>query len=158
SNLTQSTAVSAPLPWPYSLSGVQVLLDGKPAQILYVSSQQGNFLVPLDRAVAPAQVTVGAGSTSIDLPTPTPVALAAPGIFYDASTGYGRVFIPGTGQATEEQPATKGGYVEIYATGLGPVGDDSLTPQVKVGGLGANVIYHGVLAGTPGVYQVNAQI
>jgi uncharacterized protein (TIGR03437 family) len=158
SNLSKSTPVSAAFPWPDTLADVQVQLDGKPAPLLYVSEQQVNFLVPADRALGPAKITVVSGSASVDLPALTPVTLVSPGIFFDAASGYGRILIPGTAHGTEEQPVAKGGYVEIYATGLGPVGDAALTPQVTVGGVGASVTYHGLLSGSLGVYQINAQI
>jgi uncharacterized protein (TIGR03437 family) len=101
---------------------------------------------------------VVSGAASIDLPALAPVTLVSPGIFFDAATGYGRILVAGTAHFTEEQPVARGGYVEIYATGLGPAGDGALTPHVTVGGVEANVTYHGILSGSLGVYQVNARI
>jgi uncharacterized protein (TIGR03437 family) len=61
----------------------------------------------------------------------------------------------GTAQTTLEQPAARGAYVEIYATGLGPAG---LVPEVTIGGVPAIVEYSGLAPGYLGLYQVNAQV
>ena len=45
-NLAAGTRAAAPFPWPASISGVGVQLNGQPAPVLYVSDQQVNFLVP----------------------------------------------------------------------------------------------------------------
>ena len=53
----------------------------------------------------------------------------------------------------------RGTYVEIYATGLGPV-SGGLTvnqPRVLIGLTEAQILYSGLAPGLPGVYQVNAQ-
>src|SRR5439155_3707524 len=82
-NLAKGARVAAPFPWPDMLAGVQVLLDGKPAPVLFVSDTQVNFLVPLSQSVGAARVTVVTGSGSADLPAPAPVTLVSPGIFFD---------------------------------------------------------------------------
>ena len=150
--------MSAPYPWPITLAGVQVLLDGKPAPVMYVSSSQINFLAPPTQSVGTAKVTVVSSAASADLPVPEPVTLVSPGIFFDAASGYGAILIPGTTQTTKEQPAARGSFVEIYATGLGPSGAAALLPQVTIGGLPARVDYHGLAPGYLGLYQVNVQI
>ena len=58
----------------------------------------------------------------------------------------------------ETQPAARGSYVEIYATGLGPIGNGALLPEVTIGGVAAFVAYSGPVPEHPGVYQVNVQI
>jgi uncharacterized protein (TIGR03437 family) len=155
-NLTKGARAAASFPWPDTLAGVQVLLDGKAAPILFVNDTQVNFLVPDDQTVGAARVTVVTGSVSADLPGPAPVTLVSPGIFFDAATGYGAILNAGTTATTLEQPAARGDYVEIYATGLGPVG---LLPQVTIGGVPAGVTYSGLAPGyLAGFYQVDAQI
>ena len=89
----------------------------------------------------------------------------------------------GTGSAAAEDlnghlisssnPATRGGYVQLFCNGLGPVtnqpasGDSALgsplsstttTPTVTIGGVSANVIFSGLAPGFPGLYQVNLQV
>jgi uncharacterized protein (TIGR03437 family) len=130
----------------------QVLLDGRPAPVLFRSDRQVNFLVPLDQGVGATRVTVVAGGASADLPAT--VTLVSPGIFFDPATGYGAILKAGTALTTKDHPAARGDFVEIYATGLGPAG---LPPIVTIGGVAAEVIYSGA-SGYPGVYQVDAQI
>jgi uncharacterized protein (TIGR03437 family) len=138
------------------LSGARVLLDGKPAPVLFGNDTQVNFVVPLDQAIGAANLTVVTSSASIDLPAQ--VTLVSPGIFFDAPTGYGAILNAGTNLTTQERPASPGDFVEIYATGLGPLGAAAILPQVTIGGLPATVTYSGQAPGFPGLYQVNAQI
>jgi uncharacterized protein (TIGR03437 family) len=155
-NLAKGSRAAASLPWPDTLAGVQVLLDGKPAPVLFVSDTQVNFVVPVDQIVGSARVTIVANGVSGDLPAPAPVTPVSPGIFFDSATGYGAILNSGTTQSTLDQPAARGDYVEIYATGLGPAG---LLPQVTIGGAAANVTYSGLAPDyLGGLYQVNAQI
>jgi uncharacterized protein (TIGR03437 family) len=54
----------------------------------------------------------------------------------------------------------RGTYVEIYATGLGPLNGQrsSNEPQVIIGGSQTEVLYSGLAPGFPGLYQINATI
>jgi uncharacterized protein (TIGR03437 family) len=140
------------------LTGAEVLLDGSPARVLFASDTRVDFLAPLELSVGSVRVTVAAGSNSADLPAPAPVTLVSPGIFFDPATGYGRILNAGTAITTAEQPAARGDYIEIYATGLGPVDDTALVPEVTIGGAPASVTYSGLVSGYPGLYQVNVQI
>lgn len=158
SNLSRSAGVVAPLPWPDTLAGVRVLLDGKPAPVLFVSGSQVNFLVPLDQNVGALRVTLVTPDGSADVPSPAPLERVSPGIFYDAATGFGAILNPGTVRTTKDYPAARGDYVEIYATGLGPTGAATVTPEVTIGGAPASVSYSGLAPGYLGLYQVNVQI
>jgi uncharacterized protein (TIGR03437 family) len=157
-NLSSSAAVSAPVPWPTTLGGVQLLLDSQAVPLLYVSKTQINFLVPATQSVGTAKMTIVKGAASADMPVPAPVSLFSPGIFFDAASGAGAILIPGTAQTTKQQPAAPGSFVEIYATGLGPAVAGALFPEVSIAGLRANVTYSGLAPGYLGLYQVNAQI
>ena len=154
-NLTKGIRAAAPFPWPLSLAGVQILLDGKPAPVLFVSDSQVNFLAPGELSVGSVKLAVVAAGVEAELPAPAPVTLVSPGIFFDAATGYGSILNAGTTLTTTDQPAARGDYGEIYATGLGPAG---LTPEVTIGGSRANVTYSGLAPGYLGLYQVDAQI
>ena len=135
-NLAKGVRATAPYPWPDTLAGVRVLLDGKPAPVLLVSDARVDFLVPPDQSLGSTRLTVVAAGVSADLPAPAAVTLVSPGIFFDAATGYGSILNAGTKQTTLEQPAARGDSVEIYATGLGPTG---LVPEVTIGGVPAIV-------------------
>jgi uncharacterized protein (TIGR03437 family) len=106
----------------------------------------------------------------------TPVVPFAPGIFSTnmSGTGQGAILIGGTGTLAQNgSPATRGAYVSIFCTGLGPVtnppatglaaaaGAPSLTistPIVNIGGVTATLNYSGLAPGFAGLYQVNAQV
>jgi uncharacterized protein (TIGR03437 family) len=78
----------------------------------------------------------------------------APGIFFDATTGFGAILIAGTSSTTQVRPARPGDYVEIYCTGLGTSGG---RVAVKIADIDARVVYSGQTA-IPGLYQVDVQI
>jgi uncharacterized protein (TIGR03437 family) len=89
---------------------------------------------------------------------------SAPGIFFDAASGMGAILNANSTETTLQRPAPRGGHIEIYCTGLGPValGPDGLSrttlqPQVTIGGVTAQVTYSGLAPGFPGLYQVNVR-
>lgn len=163
--LTGGATQQAGLPWPLKLANVSVMVNNKPAQLLFVSDAQINFLAPADLAPGSAALTVltGAG-TSASLQVP--VNAVEPGIFFDVETNFGAILNAGTAKTTQQHPVARGQYIEIYCTGLGAVQKDSAglmatiaQPQVSIGGLHAQVTFSG-FAGFygGGLYQVNAQI
>jgi uncharacterized protein (TIGR03437 family) len=105
-----------------------------------------------------------------------PLAPFAPGIFTvnATGTGQGAVLIAPTAQlAAPGSPASRGGYVSIFCTGLGPVSNQPATgvaaptsplsftlntPTVTIGGVVAVVSYSGLAPGFAGLYQVNALV
>jgi uncharacterized protein (TIGR03437 family) len=150
-NLSAGKAAAARFPWPETLAGATVTLNGRPASLLYASEGQINLLAPSDLPEGTADVVIttliGASAT-----VRVPVAAVSPGIFVDPATNLGAVRVVG-------------GFVEIYATGLGPVHPASgfqqtdLTPQVFIGSIRApDITYSGLAPGWLGLYQVNARI
>ena len=119
-----------------NLANATISIDGVPATVFFSNSTQVNFLVPADLNEASAHVaaTNAAGSTG---PIAVPVVPISPGIF---------------------AAVNRGSYLEIYATGLGPLSNGLTvnTPQVFLEGFGASLLYSGVAPGFPGLYQVNA--
>jgi uncharacterized protein (TIGR03437 family) len=136
-------------------AGAQVSLDGVPASILFAGDSQINFVVPPTQAIGSAKLSLLTAGVSADLPVPVPVTSVSPGIFFDSATGYGAILNAGTALTTRQQPVPAGGFIEIYATGLG---DGSLPVQVTIGGAPANVVYSGPADHFNGLFQVNAQI
>jgi uncharacterized protein (TIGR03437 family) len=161
-NLTGGATAEAGFPWPQSLAGVRVLLDGRAVPLLYASDRQINFQVPPDAPLGPATLSVERASAS---PAKAPVVIqpVAPGIFVDHATGYGAIRPAGTADVTDSNPVAAGEYIEIYCTGLGatrPSGGLNWTvaaPTVFINGVSAPVVFSG-LTGTPGLYQINARI
>ena len=154
-NLAGGAQEQARTPWPRALAGVTVLVNGRPAPLVFVSDGQINFLVPADLVdgVADVAVTNAAGASA---PLRIAVAPLAPGLF--------GALVSGTGRTTAERAARRGEYLEVYATGLGPVrtGEDglartTLAVQATVAGIPTAVIFSG-MTGYEGLYQVNVRV
>ncbi len=150
--------------WPVVLGEVRLLVNDTPAPLLYVSASQINFLVPPNTPVGTARLTLLLdGSPAIALPDVT-IAAAAPGIFFDAVSGYGAILNAGATETTFDRPAARGGVIEIYTTGLGATRREGAlaptlaTPEVTVAGAPARVLYSGLAPGYEGLYQVNAEV
>lgn len=149
-NLAAGRRAGAPFPWPETLGGVTVTLNGKAVPLSFVSDGQINLLAPasLPEGTADLVVSTAMGASAT---LPVPVTAVAPGIFFDAVTGLGAVRVVGD-------------YLEIYGTGLGPVRSDGawqrtvLTPEVRIGTATAAVQYSGLAPGWLGLYQVNVRI
>jgi uncharacterized protein (TIGR03437 family) len=164
--------------FPSTLNGVQVLVDGIPAPLYYVSPTQIGAIVPYSAntfALARFQV-VNNGSTSnsvienVNLTTPGVFTLSANGL------GDGALIDVNTGTVvTESNPAQPGDYVAAFMSGLGavfpPVTAGTLGPasplsyttstiNCYIGGVAASVSSNeGILAPyLTGLYQVNVQI
>jgi uncharacterized protein (TIGR03437 family) len=161
-----------------ALSGTQVFINGNPAPLIYASNTQVNAIVPYE--VAPAQtanvVVVYQGNAS--LPFSIPISAVKPGIFTsnNSGSGQGAILNPGYTVNSPLNPAPRGQYVSIYATGEGvttPPGldgrlsDTSGTPLPKVaascsatiGGVTTTQNYCGEAPGfTAGLVQVNALV
>jgi len=157
------------------LAGVQVLFDGIPAPLLFVSANQVNAVVPYGAASqAMSQVIVNnQGQTSA--PATVPASPASPAIFTLTGSGVGQGAILNQDASVNSirNPALPGSIVSVYATGAGqtnPPGVDGqvtasslpvpvLPVQVTIASLAAEVSYAGAAPGfVAGVLQVNVQI
>jgi uncharacterized protein (TIGR03437 family) len=167
-------------PFPTTLANVNVTLGGKSLPLNYVSPMQVNALIPWELNPGPNQLYVVRNGEQSN-PIPVTVVDAQPAIFTTNArgTGQGAVLIANTatiaGTGNGEQPVPRGGYIEIYCTGLGKVtntpedgvpapGAPSLaktliTPlTVTIGGANAQVEFSGLAPGFVGLYQINAQV
>ncbi len=160
---------------PTTLGGVQVLVNGVPAPLLYVSSTQINFQMPTGLSGNTATVVVVKNGVA-GLETSVVLAPEAPGIFTldNSGKGPGAVLNQNSSVNSAENAASSGSVIQIYATGLGatnpPVAAGvpgpltppySLTVQtatVLINGVQAEVLYSGLAPGFAGAYQVNARI
>ncbi len=112
-----------------TISQVQVLFDGNPAPLIYVSATQISAMVPYGlagKSTTQIQV-VYQGSTSDSFQKP--IAPSAPGIFTADSSGQGQAAMANSDGSynTAANPATPGSYVTFYLTGEGqtnPPGSD----------------------------------
>jgi uncharacterized protein (TIGR03437 family) len=169
---------------PKTLGGVQVLVGGYPAAMIYASGTQVSAVVPYEIAspvfrVSPNVQVKYLGQTSNGVPV-TQVT-SAPGLFTANSSGAGPGAILNQNSTLNApaNPANKGDTVVIYMTGEGqtnpqgvtgkvttvnPAGNP-LTPQpllpvaVLIDGQPAKVAFYGEAPGiVSGVMQVNVQI
>jgi uncharacterized protein (TIGR03437 family) len=160
-------------PYPPTLNGVTVLINGKQAPLYYVSATQINAIVPYSTQGPTATVVVQNGIASSNTVT-VPVAITAPGIFSldESGTGEGAVLHANYSVVNAANPAVLGETVLIFLTGMGAV-----TPTVADGAIpGASDInatplsvyvadvpvtpsgYAGTAPGYPGLYQLNVAI
>jgi uncharacterized protein (TIGR03437 family) len=157
-----------------TLSGVQVLIDGTPVPLIYVSAGQVAAMVPYSAegkaSVLVQAVYLGAASEAYS----KPVAATAPGIFSADQSGKGQGAInnPDWSLNSAANPATPGSYFTFYMTGFGqtdPAGSDGELSKttanvkapvaVKIAGRDARVLYAG--AAPPyvsGFAQVNVVV
>ena len=158
-----------------SLAGTRVLFGGLPGPLIYTRSDQVSVVVPYGiGGAASVDIQVeynGVLSNKVTLP----VALAAPGIFTQDSSGRGAGAIQNQDYYLNGQsrPAAIGSIIIIYATGAGRIDPSApdgsvigvplpLVQQkvtVKVDGQDAEVLYAGMAPlQVNGVLQINARI
>jgi uncharacterized protein (TIGR03437 family) len=156
------------------LSQVQVLFDGNPAPLIYVSAKQISAMVPygvVGKSSTQIQV-VYQGSTSDSFQKP--ISPSAPGLFTTDSSGQGQAAMTNSDGSynTSSSPATPGSYVTFYLTGEGqtdPSGSDgniatstanvALLVTVQIAGRTVQLLYAGSAPGNVnGFAQINAVI
>lgn len=161
---------------PTDLGDVRVTVNGKPAFVYFVSSNQVNVLSPLDGTTGPVQIVLTSGGVS-SAPFVANLRTAAPSFPLVGSTKYvvathvdysliGSASLSSPGYTFT--PARAGETIILYAFGLGlpatPLvngssaqsGSLSALPKVQIGGATATVSFAGVIS--PGLYQLNVTI
>jgi uncharacterized protein (TIGR03437 family) len=156
-----------------NIGGTQVLVNGVPTPLIYVSDTQVNAIVPYEvgtTGTASVQVVssgVPSGVWNI------PLAAAAPAIFSIGSTGLGQSAVLNQDGSVNgpSNPAPRGTVVQIYATGEGLTSPPGITGSVTgsnmnspvlrgsatIGGLDAAIQYAGSAPdAVAGLFQVNA--
>lgn len=157
------------------LAGVEVLVDGTPAPVLFAGPHQVNAVAPFGTSSAVAQVQVTANGLTSQ-PFPIKVQPSAPGLFAADSSGSGQALaLNGDGTANgPDNPAARGSVVVVYATGGGqtyPAAADGtvsdanhpwqpvLPVTAAIGDVPATVVYAGSAPGiVDGILQVNVVI
>ncbi len=176
--VTQDLIVKGQMPT--ALGGVQVLVNGYAAPLLYAGATQISAIVPYEinspAYVRNLNVTVKyLGQTSNGVSTTQ--APAAPGIFTANSSGNGpgAILNPDSSTNSSDRPAHPGEIVVLYLTGEGqtipggisgritpamaPFTEPVLAPMVTIDGQPATVVFYGEAPGmVAGVLQVNVQV
>ena len=128
-HLAAQPAQAIGTPFPVTLGGVSVAVNGTPAPLYYVSPTQINFVVPWEVTGTQATIIVqGNGNSSNSMSVA--IAPSAPYIFTvnQQGTGQADALIVGTtslaapvGAFPGSRPVQRGEYISLYATGLGAV-------------------------------------
>jgi uncharacterized protein (TIGR03437 family) len=175
---TQS-ATAKNFPFPSTLSGIELTVNGIPAPIYSVSTAspaQISAIVPyaVTGSTATFVVTVNnTKSNSVDVP----LAATSPGIFTLSQSGIGDGAVRHLDSTlvNAASPATRGEYVSVYVSGLGTttpsVADGAAAPgsapfavltgpvYVYIGGQQViNIQFAGLAPTLAGLYQLNIQI
>ncbi|HYO84553.1 MAG TPA: IPT/TIG domain-containing protein [Bryobacteraceae bacterium] len=154
--LAASTEQAQSQPYPSSLGGTQVLVNGNPVGVHYASPQQVNAVVP-ENANGLVQVTVrtSQGTRTVNVL----VEAAVPALFGAATNAVTGAVITATA------PIGRGEYVALYLTGLGATEQRAdglewarIQPEVTVGGRPCRMTYAGRAPGYVGLDQVNCQV
>ncbi len=109
--------------FPKSLGGVQVLVDGSPVPLLYVSATQINAEIPSPLSgIESGTAVIQAMNNSVALPDfRVAVATSFLGMFENPIVGSLAVINQDGTLNSPTNPAKVGSYVSIYATGYGSV-------------------------------------
>jgi uncharacterized protein (TIGR03437 family) len=127
-NLASKTVVASTVPYPTFLGGVQVLVNGVAAPLVYVSAGQLSAVIPYETTASVAQIQVVNNNTLSNTITAF-VNETTAGVFtqlqnttYPAGLGYAvAVHNADFSLVTPLNPAQPGEYIAAYVTGLGTV-------------------------------------
>jgi len=163
------------VPLPTTMQAIQVLLNGTPMPLYYVSPSQINFLIPnnaptsgtADLQVLRTDNGQTLGAATIQMTT------VAPGLFTATGSGKGQVAAineDGT-QNSSSNAIGRGHVLQVYGTGLGNVPGapndgtavstatpTTQTTRASINGVPCAVQYSGLAPMQVGVWQVNVQI
>jgi uncharacterized protein (TIGR03437 family) len=153
---------AATIPYPTQIGDVQVLIENTPAQIVFVSSGQINFVYPnVGPGLTKLTVKNANGQHTINVR----VAPATPSIFLlDASATAAARNALTSAVVSISAPLHAGDFLSLYLTGLGATAlRDGLeyaatTPVITIGGRPVTVAYAGRSPGYAGLDQINVQI
>ena len=162
-NLATTTATDPTLPT--GLGGVEVLVNGVPTAVRYVSPGQINAVIPLGIASSVASIQVvnslGTSNTVSNYVGPT-----QPGVF-NSATSAPAVFHGNNTIVSASNPAVIGEELVVYLTGLGTLDSSGNATyfsyfSVDFSGVTGTINYAGIEPGTPlavgAGYQMNVTV
>jgi uncharacterized protein (TIGR03437 family) len=173
---TGGSVTATSLPLTTTLGGTQVLINGTPAPLLFVSPMQINAQAPFETPVGtPVQVVV-IGSTLSSLPVMVTFNTYAPSVFLYPRTATSTdpvITHANNTLVTPSSPAQAGEILTIWATGGGPLNNQPMDgapgptsspsttvvrPTVTIGGLPGTVLFSGLAPTFVGEWQINVQL
>jgi uncharacterized protein (TIGR03437 family) len=167
--------------FPTKLNGVQVLIDGIPAPLYYVSATQLAAIVPYAASQFSFATIQVNNNGSLSHTVTEFVQPGTPGVFTNPANGLGvaAALHADYSLITENSPAQPGENISVYLTGLGavfppnsdgaPGSSSTLNNTINTvtasiddpstgAGTAATVLYSGLAPGYAGLYQVNLTI
>jgi len=164
------------IPLPYTLAQASLTIGGLAAPLFFATPGQVNMQIPWEIAGQSTAAVVATVNGQVSNTQTVPLVPYAPGIFSINSSGSGQGAIlisSGTQLAAVGTPVSRGAYISIYCTGLGPVTNQPatgapsptsplattlVTPFVHIGSNNelAVTTFSGLAPGLVGLYQVNA--
>jgi uncharacterized protein (TIGR03437 family) len=161
SNLASATQGSS-IPYPTQIGDVQVLVNGTPAPIVFVSTGQINFVYP---NVAPGLTRLTVKNMNGQNTVNVRVAPAVPSIFLLDTAGRAAALNALSGAVVSPTaPLRADDFLSLYVTGLGATtttnGLDYAQnqPTINIGGQNVAVTYAGRTPGFAGLDQINCKI
>jgi uncharacterized protein (TIGR03437 family) len=161
SNLASATQGSS-IPYPTQIGDVQVLVNGTPAPIVFVSAGQINFVYP---NVAPGLTQLTVKNMNGQNTVNVRVAPAVPSIFLLDTAGRAAALNALSGAVVSPTaPLRADDFLSLYVTGLGATtttnGLDYAQnqPTITIGGQNVAVTYAGRTPGFAGLDQINCKI
>ena len=142
--------------YPETLGGFQVAVNGLSAQLLYVSANQINLVLPA-LVSSPIDVTISTlGFTAGPMTIGASSAVATPGIFRNSDGSAAALNQDGT-LNTSGNPARVGDIISLWGTGIIPSDFNQVTVMADSGTF--PVRYAGPAPGlVSGVFQINTEI
>jgi len=146
---------------PQKVDGVTVMVNGYPANLLYISLEQINIQIPYEVGAGPAVVSVN--NNGLVAGFPIQIVPASPGILVDdkgtivpaapiAPGGTGTLFFTGAGEVS---PLIFSGVAPSPTASISSLPVPLLPVSVTVGGQPAFIRFQGIPAGLVGVVQMN---
>jgi len=165
-----------------SVGGVTVTFNGVPAPLFYVSQNQLNAQVPFEVAgpsgaagtdIKSADITIRY-QASVSSLVNVPVTSANAGIFQLPGSSQGVILNQDNTLNSPTNPAARGTFIQVYATGqgavqpplatgqlapaLGPLSDAQQKVTATIGGRTADVRFAGMAPNFVGLLQVNVAV
>jgi uncharacterized protein (TIGR03437 family) len=156
------TQAASALPLPQFLAGFEATINGNPAPIYYVSSNQVNLQIPYETSPGTASLVLGNSYENAN-PFSLNVASAAPGIFMYADGFVNPSRTGARGQTVTMFITGDGAVTPSVTTGSPPSGTRTPRPvqsvSVTVGGIDAGTLdFIGIPSWAVGVTQINFTI
>jgi trimeric autotransporter adhesin len=181
SSMADGSTAPTTQPLPTQVQGAQVLLGGVALPLQYAGPTQINALIPTNIATDTQLPLIVQRDLTQAAPTQVTIADSQPGIYTANQQGTGQGAVLTSDNALDapvgafpgSHPASRGGVIQVFCTGLGAVTNPPATGAAApnsplsntvnpvtatIGGMSAPVMFSGLAPGFIGLYQVNVTV